>query len=208
MANFYVMQTYSSRPEWIFYCAANSPGTEIEDNVSQFVFLMSQRGPKDFMDTFRYATFFAADPSVVFHAHNAGQYYDLWHDVNPGAYTIRNHHPGPWHMDAIWAKTIAHSISGVGLSEEGETDSFVFLDRIPTSGSVMTGVSLKIGRPGAIEIYNVSGRLVRRITWAGVGKVHLMQLDVSGLPGGVYMARARDERGWQVGAVRKLVVLR
>jgi hypothetical protein len=211
MADFYVTQIYPLHPEWIFgfNCGFSTPGTEVENNVCQFVLFMSQRGPKDFMDTFRYATFFAADPSVVFHAHNAGQYYDLWHDTNPGAYTIRDHHPGPWHMDAIWAKAIALDLTGVGLSEESETDSFVFLDRMPTSSNLVTRVSLKIGRAGAIEIFNVSGRLVRRFPWAaGVSKVRLIQLDVRSLPGGVYMARARDEGGRQVGAVRKLVVLR
>ena len=83
------------------------------------------------------------------------------------------------------------------------------IDLMPTTAGVRVKVSLESGVPGAVEMFDVSGRLVQKTPWAvSTGRVRFMRLDLSGLSAGIYFARARRGSGEQVGMARKVVIVR
>jgi len=212
MADFYVQWIYPQHPFWVFNYSCNNPNPGIfyESNVETFVRLMSEREPRDFMDTFRYGRLTLADPTITYTAHTAGQYYDLWLDVDPSPLHILTHHPGPWNADAIWAGAIGLEVSGVGTTNGGATSrGIVSVNPLPASSRISIRLYAPPSSAGEVDVYTISGRLVQRARWIqSNAALRTVKVDVTGLPNGVYFAAARGSDGRTIGRARKLVVVR
>jgi hypothetical protein len=104
-----------------------------------------------------------------------------------------------------------HILFTIGTSDVEEEDMDAGASTLsihPNPGSGITTFTYRLPRSGAVHLalYDIYGKLVAETRERGIAGTGSAQLDVSGLPSGIYTARLQGEGG--VRLVRKLIVRR
>lgn len=97
-------------------------------------------------------------------------------------------------------------LTSVGLDELGQRSGNLMLWPNPTTERVSILVDANVGQRLQIEVLDVQGRSMTAVpaTTVGMG-ARLQEVDLQGLPAGMYMVRVLDEKGLQMtGRVQKL----
>ncbi len=185
------------------------PGTDIEYNVGYFVYLMSERDPRGFMDTFR-LTKVTLNGIDLDHVRTASDYYGIWRDRDPDPGWIVVHHPGTWNADAIWRYTIEQQRTGVEPISAAALPIGIHA-MYPNPG--LGRLRLLANLPSLVNLYcdvfDVSGRLIESVPYpsepAGIRE---LELNTAGFPAGILFIQLRSVNGRVPNTSRKVAILK
>jgi len=200
---------------------------ELENSVAFYFYLMSRLWPHEVMNTWRNGLIVrpsSPSPDIV---KSAREFHNVWNDRQRTNAFIYNHTPGPISDDAIYALALfcADPVAAFNSDPEnasdpgivtgidaGESEEIRQLLARPNPFRAGTHLSIALGREGPlrVEVFDTSGRRVRRLRAEGTGRI--VSTEWNGLTdagvqagSGVYFVRA--SRGEGV-LTRRIVLIR
>lgn len=192
-----------------FHCG---PGPLQEENVTYFVYLMSTRDPRGFLNTFALTRGLHTDAELQgYHLPlTMMEYWNAWNGAeDPSTFDVVQFHPGDWNASAFYALAIDRVTTGVEGrgADEGVAELVVTVGGEVDAGKRHLTVRTSVARGIQIGVFDVRGRLIGlgRVRSPGTGSV-AYNLDLGERPGGVYFVRVSTEGGFPEAIVTKKIV--
>jgi hypothetical protein len=190
------------------------PGSS-EQNVTDFVYLMSLRDPRGFMSTYKNPRLvLGLSPPIGTPVRTFAEYWAVWNGLTPpNCIEVASPEPGTWNASKIYSRAILRSSAGnpsaVETGSAREFNGIRWVSPNPcTNGILRVGVSSRAGNRVEVSLFDVRGRLVAYRKVVSRGGDEDVDIGIGKAGAGVYLihVKAIGTRPWR--QARKIVVLR